>query len=146
MASPSPPWKQPWHISFSSPNSSPVTGTSIPITVHPFIFTHKHRSRHPPSCCSVGRDNEKRTVRKLDKQLTIGEVSVDDDVESVCRKAKLRKKKLNLKYDSLFGRRKLWRRIFFASKKVRSILLLNVITLVYGKSEFRCQILLVNSI
>ncbi|KAK1416057.1 hypothetical protein QVD17_31845 [Tagetes erecta] len=138
MASPTQ-WRQPWQI--SSPNSSPVTGTSIPITVHPFIFTHKHRTsftystprhRQLPSCCSVGRDHEKRRVRKLDKQLTIGEVSVDDDVESVSKKAKLRKKKPNLKYESLFGKRRLWRRIFFASKKVRSILLLNVITLVYA--------------
>lgn len=38
-----------------------------------------------------------------------------------------------LRFKSLFGKRALWRRIFFASKKVRSIILLNVITIIYGK-------------
>lgn len=37
-----------------------------------------------------------------------------------------------LSVKSLFGRRALWRRILFASRKVRSIILLNVITIVYG--------------
>ena len=37
-----------------------------------------------------------------------------------------------LSFKSLSGKRSLWRRIFFASKKLRSIILLNVITLVYG--------------
>lgn len=40
-------------------------------------------------------------------------------------------------FKSLFGRRALWRRIFFASKKVRSIILLNVIAIVYGKLAFQ---------
>ncbi|KAL2546174.1 uncharacterized protein Fot_15407 [Forsythia ovata] len=40
----------------------------------------------------------------------------------------------SLSFKSLFGRRALWRRIFFASKKVRSILLLNVITIVYASN------------
>lgn len=31
-----------------------------------------------------------------------------------------------------FGRRPLWKRIFFASKKVRGIILLNVLTVIYG--------------
>ena len=37
-----------------------------------------------------------------------------------------------LSLKSLFGRRSLWRRILFASTKVRSIILLNVLTVVYG--------------
>ncbi|KAF3969165.1 hypothetical protein CMV_007012 [Castanea mollissima] len=37
-------------------------------------------------------------------------------------------------FKSLFGKRSLWRRIFFASKKLRSIILLNVITLVYASN------------
>ncbi|XP_077241074.1 uncharacterized protein LOC143881707 [Tasmannia lanceolata] len=40
-------------------------------------------------------------------------------------------KRLGLK---LFGRRPLWRRIFFASKKVRSIILLNVLTVIYASN------------
>ncbi|XP_061992428.1 uncharacterized protein LOC133710387 [Rosa rugosa] len=39
-----------------------------------------------------------------------------------------------LSFKSLSGKRSLWRRIFFASKKVRSILLLNVITVVYASN------------
>lgn len=39
---------------------------------------------------------------------------------------------------SLFERRSLWRRIWFASKKVRSIILLNVVTVVYGKFLVSC--------
>lgn len=38
-----------------------------------------------------------------------------------------------LSFKSLFGKRALWRRIFFASKKVRGIILLNAITIIYGK-------------
>ena len=41
--------------------------------------------------------------------------------------------KKNRSLKSLFGKRSLWRRIFFASKKVRSIILLNVVTVVYGE-------------
>ena len=36
-------------------------------------------------------------------------------------------------FKSLFGKRSVWRRILFASKKVRSIILLNAITVVNGK-------------
>jgi hypothetical protein len=42
-----------------------------------------------------------------------------------------------LSFKSLFGRRALWRRIFFTSKKVRSIILLNVVTIIYGKLGFQ---------
>lgn len=37
-----------------------------------------------------------------------------------------------LSLKSLFGRRSLWRRILFASRKVRGIILLNVLTVIYG--------------
>lgn len=37
-----------------------------------------------------------------------------------------------LSFKSLFGKRALWRTLFFASKKVRSIILLNAITIIYG--------------
>ncbi|KAJ4848888.1 hypothetical protein Tsubulata_042587 [Turnera subulata] len=40
---------------------------------------------------------------------------------------------------AVFGRKSLWRRVLFASKKVRSILLLNVITFVYDRLEKRIQ-------
>ncbi|KAK4758730.1 hypothetical protein SAY87_020031 [Trapa incisa] len=40
----------------------------------------------------------------------------------------------SLNFRSLFDRRFLWRRIWFASKKVRSIILLNVVTVVYASN------------
>ncbi|XP_062171066.1 uncharacterized protein LOC133876834 isoform X2 [Alnus glutinosa] len=40
-----------------------------------------------------------------------------------------------LSFKSLFGRRALWRRIFFTSKKVRSIILLNVVTIIYARGD-----------
>ncbi|GLT78407.1 hypothetical protein SLA2020_499440 [Shorea laevis] len=42
--------------------------------------------------------------------------------------------KQTLSFRSLFGKRTLWRRILFASKKVRSIILLNAITVVYAST------------
>lgn len=39
-----------------------------------------------------------------------------------------------LSFKSLFGKRALWRRTFFASKKVRSIILLNAITIIYASN------------
>ncbi|XP_022776425.1 uncharacterized protein LOC111318054 [Durio zibethinus] len=42
------------------------------------------------------------------------------------------KKPETLNFEFLFGKRYLWKRILFASKKVRSIILLNVVTLIYA--------------
>ncbi|KAJ9554233.1 hypothetical protein OSB04_018278 [Centaurea solstitialis] len=141
MASSPPPWRWPSHNNnnnnnnsspknssfIGSPSSSSFNSPSIS-SVYPFIFTHRQRS----CCCSAESSNAKRRLRKSDGTLQIGEGSVNHEVLSVSRKDQSMKKRLNLSYKSLFGRRALWRRIFFASKKVRSILLLNVITLVYA--------------
>lgn len=56
-----------------------------------------------------------------------------DDVTSVSSGGAGAQKRQALSVKSLFGRRSLWRRILFASKRVRSVILLNVITIVYGK-------------
>ncbi|KAL4574400.1 hypothetical protein LXL04_021229 [Taraxacum kok-saghyz] len=141
MAFPSP-WR--WPRQSSSAKHSSLIGSSSfissSISVYPFIFSYKQRSsfifRHnhhasPPSCCSAGPNNAKTGRRKSDKQLQIGEISVNEDA-SVSKRGQSLKKIPNLNYKSLFGKRALWRRIFFASKKVRSILLLNVITLIYA--------------
>ncbi|KAF7827667.1 EamA domain containing protein [Senna tora] len=44
------------------------------------------------------------------------------------------RKREYLVFKSFFGKRSLWRRILFASKKLRSIILLNVITVVYASN------------
>lgn len=125
-----------------SPQYSPFTRSLIQISIYPSIFTHRQqtssfanstlfRYHGPPSisCCSAGCDNEKGRLRRFDKQLEHSP-----------------KRRSNVKYVSLFGRRKLWRRVFFESKKVRNILLLNVITFVCGKSDFLYSFTLFNSL
>lgn len=56
-----------------------------------------------------------------------------EEVSSVDR-PRSRKRSATLSLKSLFGRQSLWRRIVFASRKVRSIILLNVITVVYASN------------
>ncbi|KAK1416058.1 hypothetical protein QVD17_31846 [Tagetes erecta] len=108
----------------ASPQSSTFTRSLIRISVYPSIFTHRQqtsfttstffRYHGPPSmsCCSAGHDNEKQ---RLERQLEPSLKKISD-----------------VNYKSLFGRRKLCRRIFFESKRVQNILLLNVITFVCG--------------
>lgn len=57
-----------------------------------------------------------------------------ESVDSVLSDSKRSQKKQNLSFKDVFERKSLWRRIFFASKKVRSIILLNVITVVYASN------------
>ncbi|KAI7757895.1 hypothetical protein M8C21_025112, partial [Ambrosia artemisiifolia] len=57
----------------------------------------------------------------------------DDDVSASEYEVSL-KKKHNLNYKSVLTRRKLWRKVVSASTKVRGILLLNVITLLYASN------------
>lgn len=47
---------------------------------------------------------------------------------------RLRNRPVIVTFNSFFGKRSLWRRILFASKKVRSIILLNVITVIYASN------------
>ncbi|KAH7570971.1 hypothetical protein JRO89_XS05G0232000 [Xanthoceras sorbifolium] len=55
-----------------------------------------------------------------------------NDVALVSSSGVRAQKRQALSFKSLFGKRSLWRRILFASTKVRSIILLNVITIIYG--------------
>lgn len=110
------------------------------ISIYPFIFTNKHRSsftfphNHSSTTCSSSttpNNNARTKLKNSDKQFQIREIVTK--IEQLPNK---KKKKLNLSYKSLFGKRALWRRIFFASKKVQSIILLNLLTLICGKSLF----------
>ncbi|XP_076895524.1 uncharacterized protein LOC143548171 isoform X1 [Bidens hawaiensis] len=114
------------------------TGISSPISVHrrrtSFTFPHLHQPQSPAYCYSNGGANSDNwRLKQLDKHIPIGEVLIRDDinvnVNVIGRIEQLRKKKrLNL----FKCNKSLWRRIFFESKKVRSVLLLNVLTLVYA--------------
>ncbi|KAL5763279.1 hypothetical protein ACOSP7_019543 [Xanthoceras sorbifolium] len=57
-----------------------------------------------------------------------------NDVALVSSSGVRAQKRQALSFKSLFGKRSLWRRILFASTKVRSIILLNVITIIYASN------------
>ncbi|KAL6969961.1 hypothetical protein U1Q18_029671 [Sarracenia purpurea var. burkii] len=136
MASPSPPT---WPIKFA--NSS-LFNSSIVLT---FSTIHKKQnhlaafrldpssssscSSSSSSVCSASHKAENR-VRKSVKPEAFGDIPKNKF--SVNRPES--PKRPNLSFKSLFGRRSLWRRILFASTKVRSIILLNVLTVVYASN------------
>ncbi|MFS7959459.1 putative EamA domain-containing protein [Helianthus anomalus] len=141
MAAPSP-WR--WRMHNSSPkHSSIIPSSSFNSSVHPYIFTHTQRSpftcfiflhnRHPspPPCCIV-RPNNART--KVYNKLQIRETSVTDNEVSSSKYEQSLKKKHNLNYKSVLSKRSLWRKLVSPSMKVRGILLLNVITLLYASN------------
>ncbi|XP_030484256.2 uncharacterized protein LOC115700755 [Cannabis sativa] len=129
--------------SSSSPTSSTVNPSSSSSLCRPFIFFAFHPTpskRHRFSFrASFLRDSSSSTRAATFKQGGRKSLRFDcpcssskSDVNSVNRSAKQTKPSLSFK--TLSAKRSLWRRIFFASKKVRSIILLNVVTLVYASS------------
>ncbi|KAI3910405.1 hypothetical protein MKX01_034799 [Papaver californicum] len=86
--------------------------------------------------------NNKKKINCSKKSIQVEIESVDSNsslIEEISVEEKVEKKKnessLNLPRKSLFGKQKpLWKRIFFASKKVRSIILLNVIAVIYASN------------
>ncbi|PWA64304.1 eamA domain-containing protein [Artemisia annua] len=129
----------PWQYSSSS-SSSIIRSSCSSISVHPLIFANRKRAlftsyafphvHYTTLCCGAGSSYAKE---KSEKKVTGGENLVTvGKIANLPKKKNKQNKLLNVKLKSLFGRRALWRRIFFASKKVRSIILLNVITLVYA--------------
>lgn len=86
------------------------------------------------ACCAATGSARKRLKKSVEP------IKINDDLQnkepyssSINGAFSGLQKGPSLSFKSLFARRALWRRIFFASKKVRSILLLNVITIIYGK-------------
>ncbi|KAE8022867.1 hypothetical protein FH972_008628 [Carpinus fangiana] len=136
MASPSPcKWSR-------TPKSYATTKLSS-FLYNPSVFFSFHTSLPKRSCiiASSLQDSSSSStppVAAKAKQRTRKYVNFDNStsqpnaslVESDTRS--LRRPALSFK--SLFGKRALWRRIFFASKKVRSIILLNVISIVYASN------------
>ncbi|KAF8378620.1 hypothetical protein HHK36_029967 [Tetracentron sinense] len=154
MASPST-WRWSWKTrSDSATRVSPSCNPSI------FSFSFRRRNRRTlfPSFSlddssssfssspeSVGKRKESVQIGRLgdedfsilgdekeipnSKPVTFGE-NLKNEFPLIPKKSQ---KKLRLSFKSLFGKRPLWRRILFASTKVRSIILLNVITIVYGE-------------
>ncbi|KAI3730658.1 hypothetical protein L1987_61830 [Smallanthus sonchifolius] len=125
MAAPSP-WR--WRMQ-NSPHQNPSLIRSSSFNLSS-ISTHRQRSsfiflhnRHPPSYCNAGPNNARR---KVAKKFQIRETSVTEEVS-----ANENEQSPNLNYESLLPRRK----IISASTKIRGILLLNFITLLYVLKE-----------
>ncbi|XP_074330944.1 uncharacterized protein LOC141668142 [Apium graveolens] len=119
-----PPIGSPWN-----PNPSRSLYPSS-IIYSPFFIIHTTRTRFASfSCCSEPHNNARKKLSRPEKDPdAIG----DDSVKKAHLKLVPARKKQAITFKSLFGKRALWRRILFASKKLRSIILLNVITLVYA--------------
>ncbi|XP_062111131.1 uncharacterized protein LOC133822715 [Humulus lupulus] len=129
--------------SCSSPTSSTVKlySSSSSSLCRPFMFfafytapSKRHRFR-----ASFLRDSTSSPRAASSKQGLRKSVRVDCPCSSSNSDTNLgnrseKQRKPDLSFKTLFAKRSLWRRIFFASKKVRSIILLNVVTLVYASS------------
>lgn len=83
----------------------------------------------PPHISSAANQGLKKTVDSDHSTLQPNTLLVESDTRSLGRPA--------LTFKSFFGRRSSWRRTLFASKRIRSVILLNVITIVYGKQAFQ---------
>ncbi|XP_057765927.1 uncharacterized protein LOC130986511 [Salvia miltiorrhiza] len=135
MATPSP-WQRP----FSSATASSLQSS----TIFPIYYTKRHllipcspNFYSSSSCCSSlnnGSNNGRKRFRGKPVELIV----VDRDPGNLkAFDSPLNTNGFNgrsLSFKSLFGKRALWRNIFFASKKVRSIILLNVITIIYASN------------
>lgn len=136
MASP-PPWRWPWKknsikISHSSSSCS-IASFNSSIIYNPFFLIHKNPTHLTSFSCSASPNNARKRLRKSDNPRV--KIGGDDSEKDAPLKITIKSpKKPTLTFKSLFGKRALWRRILFASKKVRSIILLNVITLIYASN------------
>ncbi|KAK6134140.1 hypothetical protein DH2020_032090 [Rehmannia glutinosa] len=138
MAAPSP---RRWPINYAATTSLHSS------TIFPLYYTKRSRfitwsssfsSSSSSSSCGCAVIIASSNGRKRLRRKSLGTITVDSDSEnnevlsSSSTSSVFNGKRLTFK--SLFGKRALWRRIFFASQKVRSIILLNVITIIYASN------------
>ncbi|KAK1567986.1 hypothetical protein Q3G72_019007 [Acer saccharum] len=104
-----------------------------------FSFQHIKRRRFATSAALRNSSSNHNPKKQIDsgvgssKQVKLVENS-KNDVGLISSSGGRAQKRQALSLKSLFGKRSLWRRILFASTKVRSIILLNVITIVYASN------------
>ncbi|KAJ7942986.1 Drug/metabolite transporter protein [Quillaja saponaria] len=121
---------------FSAYNASFLYSFHIAYTKrHRFTTFSLHNSSSSNNPTTPGSGSRRRKSIKLEglKSEQLG----DDEKKEVPLASSTQiqtHKRGALSFKSLFGKRSLWRRIFFASKKVRSIILLNVIAVVYASN------------
>ncbi|KAE8648208.1 uncharacterized protein LOC101219169 isoform X1 [Cucumis sativus] len=108
----------------------------FPSSTSNFIFYYCKRSPVIDSAtrrCAVYAQNSNSPRPKNSKSVVLGDCQGHELVRVSSNPIRPRNSVI-LSLVSLFDKRSLWRRIFFASKKVRSIILLNVVTIVYASS------------
>ncbi|KAL7090841.1 hypothetical protein ACP275_12G067500 [Erythranthe tilingii] len=134
MAAPSP---LRWPLNHTTTTVSLSSSTSFPL-----FYTKRRRiipwssnfNYSSSSSCGCGINNGPSNARKKLRRKPVETIAVVSDSEN----NKVHNFSSNgderLSFESLFGKRALWRRILFLSPRVRSIILLNAITLVYASN------------
>lgn len=140
------PWSSTLHASPIN-HKSPISISSPSNLI--YYYSKRSRVNHSsPRRCAVCAQNSnsprsKSTISDApsSKPAVLGDCQ-GNEVARVSSTPIRRRNNGILSLMSLFDKRSLWRRIFFASKKVRSIILLNVVTIVYGELTFLSGLLL----
>lgn len=133
-------WKHTIIAALSDPVS--VSNTSIPFKPSKFLLfssiSYPHHRKHlfvaAASCDSSDSYSSNTATRKVIKDKILVSDLEGCMVESVKEKTgvEISSEILHIVVKSVGRKRPPWYRILFSSKKIRSIILLNVITLVYG--------------
>lgn len=122
------PCHRPRPFSSSSAASSLQSSSIFPLHyTKRFLLIPSSPNFYSSSCCCSLNDNDNGRKRLSRKSVQL----IIDDVDAHLGNGKPFASPLT--FQSLFGKRAYWRRIFFVSKKVRGIILLNLITIIYGK-------------
>ncbi|KAL8035010.1 hypothetical protein ABFX02_12G069200 [Erythranthe guttata] len=125
-----------WPLNHTTTTVSLSSSTSFPL-----FYTKRRRiipwssnfNYSSSSSCGCGINNgSSNATKKLRRKKPVETIAVDSDTKEVHNFLFNGEKRLGFR--SLFGKRALWRRIFFLSPKVRGIILLNAITLVYASN------------
>ncbi|KAF9674001.1 hypothetical protein SADUNF_Sadunf10G0082400 [Salix dunnii] len=118
------------------PLRAPASSASITTKLSPSISFAFHLSpskRHRLTTVSINGSNS-FSSRISSRRSPDSGVKIKKSTDAIVCSASNQKKRQSLNFKTLFGKKYLWRRILFASRKVRSIILLNVITVVYASN------------
>lgn len=113
------------HFSINNTSSPPSSSSCSTNNCNHSINTNLVRK--PSSEYPIGKSSSTQISKLADGNFFV--VGNEEDEQGV------RWRKLGWKL--LFGKRPLWKRVFFASKKVKSIILLNVLTVICGNCFIR---------
>ncbi|KAL3510574.1 hypothetical protein ACH5RR_029975 [Cinchona calisaya] len=134
MAAPS----SPIHSNSSSAAAAAINLSSNPSAFPPFCYSNPNRRRLTCYCCSnsTSSPNNKTSPSQKSISIRIEPIRKSFDPPKIAVKYRSRYDFSNNEENEFegFEGKASWRRILFASKKVRSILLLNVITIIYASN------------